>query len=465
VTVTAISHGTVVTMDAANTVIPNGQILIEDEHLASVGTYDVATAARADQEIDAAGRIVLPGFVNAHTHSSQSLLRGGVSHSRRLYDWVVDVLMRGLAQYTESDYRIATTLYAAEAIRAGITCILTNEEPLTDDPLDGASAVLDTFADTGLRVIYGLMFRDAVQAGVDEHVPRAAELPITADEQRTFDLLDRLHHERHATAGGRIAIWPSPATTATVSPATFRRSDQWAAAHGVSWTMHLAEVADEAAMRPESPVRFLHDAGALSSRLVGAHAVHVDTADIRLLAEARARVVTNPVSNAYLASGIAPLPALLAAGITVGFGTDDANCNDSINPLGDLKVCALLHRAVTSDPAAISPSALLRMATQGGADAIGYGSQIGSLEPGKIADVVLITTRVPQLCPIHDPVAALVFQAYGSEVETVFIAGERVLDQGVLRFAPDIEALCTQAQQASERIITEGGIPRTPILR
>jgi cytosine/adenosine deaminase-related metal-dependent hydrolase len=464
VPITAICHPIVISMDSEDTIYEDGLVLIEDEHIAYAGDFAPDKVNASMTIVDGSQHIALPGFVNSHTHSSQSLLRGGISHSRRLYDWVVDVLLRGLSQYDVSDYRVATRLYAAEAIRAGITCILTNEEPLTDDPVDGAAAVLDTFAESGLRVAYGLMFRDEVQTGTAEHLPRAAQLPIGDGCRASFDLLDRLHHRFSGTADGRIEIWPSPATTATVSQRAFLQSDSWAEEHGVGWTMHLAEVANERSMRAETPVEYIQAAGALTRRLVGAHGVHITESDITLLANAKAAIATNPVSNSYLASGIAPVPALLAAGVTVGLGTDDANCNDSINPLSDMKYCALLHRAVSMDPAVLSPAQILRMATQGSAEAMGYGSRVGSLEAGKQADVVLVSTNVPQMCPIHDPVAALVFQAYGSEIDTVFIAGRRVLDNGTLTFAPDIDALCAEAQVASSRIIEAAGIPKRPVL-
>jgi atrazine chlorohydrolase/5-methylthioadenosine/S-adenosylhomocysteine deaminase/melamine deaminase len=236
-----------------------------------------------------------------------------------------------------------------------------------------------------------------------------------------------------------------------------------AAEHGTSWALHLAEIEAEKHILGMTPTQFIDSHGCIDERLLAGHCVHVDQHDIRLLARAGARVSTQPVSNGYLGSGVAPVPAMLAAGLAVGLGTDDACCNDSVNLLSDIKVLACLHKAVHQDAAVLTAERALEMITIDGARAVGMAADIGSIEVGKKADLVVVDLRRPQTTPSHDLAATLVYQANGSEVDTVLVDGEVLLRNGRLSFlTPEEELLLYEdAQARSEKILRRAGMAAT----
>jgi cytosine/adenosine deaminase-related metal-dependent hydrolase len=209
-----------------------------------------------------------------------------------------------------------------------------------------------------------------------------------------------------------------------------------------------------------STPEYLHNIGALDDRLLAAHCIHIDRRDVRLLAQHEVKVSTQAVSNSYLASGVAPVPDMLACKMTVGLGTDDANCNDSVNLLSDMKVFALVHRATRQDASVVTPERILEMATIDGARALGMEGLIGSLEPGKKADVILVDLRHPQTTPAHDLPATLVFQAYGSEVDTVLVDGQVVMRRRELAFLPPARetSFYQDATGRAEGILKRAGI-------
>jgi cytosine/adenosine deaminase-related metal-dependent hydrolase len=303
------------------------------------------------------------------------------------------------------------------------------------------------------------MAPDVVWDGVPRE--RDQDLPVTTLDE-TFAIIERLSNDYRARTAGRIEVWPSPATSATVTAEGLRRSSGLAKRLGGSWALHLGETRTEHSLRGVSGVAYLESIGALDDRLLAAHCVHIDDNDIATLARRGVRVSTNPASNCYLASGVAPVPAMLRAGVRVGLGTDDANCNDSVNPFFDMKLLALLHRGVNEDPKIISPEKVFRMAAADGAAAVGMADRIGSIEAGKRADLITLRLREPQLTPFHWPLAALVFQAYGSEVETALVDGRVVMRDRVPVFAPDLEELAARAQAASAAVVQRAGL-RPPV--
>lgn len=458
---TALAGGVVLTMDAAGTVIPGGTVLVQDRRVVAVGGTEVDVTGAA--VVDCNGTLLLPGFVNAHTHVSQTLLRGGPGHSRTLYDWLINVVIPGLAAYTDDDLRLAVRLYCAEATRAGITTVIANEEPVSDMPERAVRTVLDAFVQCGLRTRYCWMFRDQVPDAIaDERgVHSAGNLPASDRVlDAIFEGIQRLGVEYRSETEGLVDVWPSPATTAVVSAAGLRRSAELARRSAGMWALHLAEIPLEEQLRGVSPVRYLEELGLLSERLLAAHCVHIDNLDIRALARARCGVVTSPVSNCFLGSGIAPAIEMAAAGVRLGLGTDDANCNDSVNPLSDMKTLALIQRGTRQDPGGLSPEAVVRASTAGGAYAAGL-ADVGVLEPGRQADLQVIALDEPQLVPLHDPYAALVFQAYGNEVRDVMVGGRFVLRNRTLTAEPDLRALCRAAAEASARILHRADISPT----
>jgi atrazine chlorohydrolase/5-methylthioadenosine/S-adenosylhomocysteine deaminase/melamine deaminase len=413
--ITAIVGARVLTMDRQRRELDPATVLVEDADIAAVGRSDQVTVPAGVPVLDARGKAMIPGFVNAHTHVPQILLRGGASHDRNLSDWLFNVLYPGLAGYDAADVECACLLYVVEAMRGGATTIVDNDHVLPGDWMAAARASVTAFDRAGLRVVYARMFADEIDT----------RLPGYADTIR--------------------------ATEPDVVHASVRRPLA-AVLRGLRWALHLAETPLERAALAMGSVDWADRHGLLDERLLAGHCVDVDARDIRLLKRRHVAVSTQPVSNCFLGSGIAPVPAMLAAGLPVAVGTDDANCNSSVNMLGDLKTLALLHRGVTADAAAITPERVLEMATIDGAQALGMADRVGSIEPGKRADLVLVDLARPNLVPCHDLAATLVFQATGSEVTDVFVDGRQVLADGrptFLTAAEERELLSDAARRSS----------------
>src|SRR5215468_4360104 len=241
----------------------------------------------------------------------------------------------------------------------------------------------------------------------------------------------------------RIVPALGPHAPYTVSPDLYRRVHALAERLDILVVTHLAETQDEdrdiRRLYGCSPIRHLMNLGLVDSRLVAAHCVWIDSEEINLLAAARAGVVHNPRSNLKLASGIAPVPDMLRAGVLVGLGTDGAASNNELDLLAELQFAALLHKGVRLDPLAVPASTALEMATIGGARALGLDHLIGSLEPGKRADVVIIDLDEDSLVPLYDPVSHLAYAIEAADVRTVIVDGRIIVADGALVTADDGE--------------------------
>lgn len=468
--VIAITGGRVLTMDPERRIIDGGTVLVEDDQIAAVGaTADVEVPAGAEV-IDATGMAVLPGLVNVHTHVPQILLRGGPSHDRELYDWLLNVLYPGLEAYTADDLTVAVTLYCAEAVRSGMTTIVANEDAGHADYDAVARPSIEAYEAAGVRVCYARMFSD--RQAEDLHgltgpllakEPGVRNVDTTGDTDWCLGQLDGLFSRYHGRSSGRVQVWPAPTNPRSLTAKAVHASRELAARHDVMWTMHLDESPYDKRATLVGAFEWLDAHHALDERLVAAHCTHASARDIRLLRRHDVKVAHQAASNGYLASGTAPIPEMLQAGITVGLGTDDANCNDSVNLIADMKVAFLAQRARTLDPGVLTPEKLLEMVTIDAARTIGLEDRIGSIEVGKQADVITIDLAHPQTTPSHDLCATLVLQAYGNEVDTVLVDGDVLMRAGQLRFLPqaDERAFYADASARSTRIIAESGLRAT----
>jgi len=464
---TLISDVTVLTMDEERRVIPHAAVLIEDDTLAYVGPVDGCPAAEGVARLDGRGMLALPGLVNAHTHVPQILLRGAPSQGRRLQDWLNNVLSPGLAAFSPQDLEVATLLYCVEAVRSGMTTVVVNEDAGGADYLGVADRVLGSLRQSGLRVRYARMIRDLVDDRVlaasgtgDLELMRQRTRAGRYDSARALAEFAELVRRHHGSGNGRVEVWPAPATTVTTTLETFAAAQRLASERGTSWTIHLAETPIEQELHGRSPVDLLDSHGLLDGALLAAHCVHLDDQDLSTMAARGVRIATQPSSNAYLGAGVAPVPAMLRHGLTVGLGTDDANANDSVNLFSEMRMLALLQQAVAQDPAVIPPGRVLEMATSAGARAVGAGDLIGSLEVGKRADLVLLDLGGVRTTPVHDVVTSLVFQAGGAEVDTVIVDGRLLMHDRVLTFLTpqDERALCRDAQQRAEQLVARAGL-------
>lgn len=437
-----ISGATVVTLNPAREIFHGCGVVVRDGRIVALET-DPAQAARwkAGRRVDAAGQVVFPGLVNTHNHLFQTLLKG-LGDDRVLKDWFQQMTGPSAVHLTAEDCHVAALLGCVEGLKTGTTTTLDFMYPHPQPFL--CDAVLRAFAETGIR---GIMARSYFDTGVEAGVPEAI---ITPTDEAMADC-ERLLQTYHGAEGGRLRVWVSPCAIWGQTPEGIIRGKELADRYGVGMTMHVSEtpweIENSLQRFGQRDLPFLDSLGVVDDRFLAVHCVYLDERDIRILKLRDARVSHNTISNMYLSSGPAPVPEMVMAGVTVGLGTDGAASNNNLNMVQMLKFTALLHKVVRRDPTVITAEKVLEMATIDGARALGMEDQIGSIEVGKRADLIVVDFRTPGTTPNHHPVSTLVYAATGNEVRTVVVDGRVVVEDGRL-CTIDEEALL---QEASER--------------
>lgn len=403
-------------------VIAQGAIAIEDDRLAYVGPEtDLPPAWDAEETILAEDMVALPGLVNCHTHSAMTLFRS-YADDLPLRQWLEDKIWPLEGKLQKEDIYWGAQLALAEMIRSGTT----------------------TFADMYFHM--DMVARAVVEAGVRAclsqgliGVQDVAGLRLKAGES--------LVREWHGAGEGRITTMLGPHAPYTCSPDYLVKVADRAAKLGVGLHIHLAETKQEVeeiqARYGLRPVAHVAKLGLFQVPTLAAHCVHLTEEEINLLAENRVGVAHCPESNLKLASGVAPVPAMLASGVVVAMGTDGAASNNNLDLLEETRTAALLAKGISGDPTALKADEALAMATINGAKALGLEKDIGSLEVGKKADIILVNTRVPHWQPHNDVIAHLVYSARGSDVDTVIVNG-RVLMAGRQLKTLDLERIYTK---------------------
>ncbi len=461
-----IRHGDVLTLNSNREILKDGAIAIVGEKIADVGP-DARLAKKwtGKEDLDATGKAVMPGFINTHAHAIQSLLRGGLSQDRNLYDWVLNALYPGLAQYSGADARTGAMLFAIEAIRYGNTTIVDNADWGMVDEI--AESTIETYQDCGIRAVYARMFADheptddgPLMAVLQNKEPGVKHPRFTEDTSDALGSIDRLMKKHHGSAGGRISVCPAPATPAFNTPEGMRGSLELAEKYDTVFSLHIVEDRIDGEIYGMNIGEYLAAVGILHPRLVAGHCVWLDDKGLRLFKRFDAKVAHLPVSNLYLASGIAPVAKMISMGITVGLGTDDANCNDAANMIAEMKHAALLQKMNNWDSGAITAEKVIEMATIDSARTVGMEDQLGSIQKGKIADIILIDLESPHLKPCHQIAAVLVYQADGSEVDTTIVNGKILMTGGKLTFLSEEQEkkVMDEAQAASARIAEAAGM-------
>jgi len=404
-------------MDERHTILPEGALAIRGDTIAAVGSRaQVAATYRGATVVDAADCLVIPGLIDAHTHIPMTLFRG-LADDLPLHTWLEQHVWPAEQKFINPEtVRWASRLGLAELVRSGVTtlCDMYFYE-------DEVAAAVEEF---GMR---GVLARAYFDGGTGrEHALADGEEFITRWRG----------HPRIVPALGPHAPY-------TVGPDLYRQLHALAERLDVPVVTHVAETqGEDREIRQRyghTPVGHLANLGLIDDRLVAAHCVWVDGAEIEMIAAARTGVVHNPRSNLKLASGIAPVPDMLRAGVLVGLGTDGAASNNTLDLLAEIRTAALVHKGVRLDPLAVPATAALEMATIGGARALKLDHVVGSLEPGKRADVVIIDLDEDNLVPLYDPVSHLAYAVEAADIRTVMVDGRIVLRDGVLICADERE--------------------------
>jgi 5-methylthioadenosine/S-adenosylhomocysteine deaminase len=465
-----IEGGTVITQNPDREVIRDGAVAIQGDEIVAVGTAaEVGDRYDPDSRIDASGSAVMPGLVNPHTHVSDILLRGSCGTDRGLYDWLFNVKQPGIAQMTAEEHELAAALYCAEALSAGVTTFVENDAEILLGETDAMAAKFDAYEAAGLRSIYARGIRDLPVdeefralvdrvGGRDPSVEHPDQDRYVEPLDDWLDELEQLSDEYHGSADGRHEIWVAPVVIEGMTDEGLREAYEFAADRDVMTTIHTAEAPGQAEGWL-SPVEHLRNVGSLGEHALLAHCVHIDERDVRLLAETDTRVAHNIASNMALGNGFAPVATMRSHGVTVGLGTDNAILSDTVNPLADLRLAAMAHKGHHEDPGLLPAGAVLDMVTIDAARSIRKSDELGSLEAGKRADILIMDLDQPRLTPAPDVANAVVYQTLGSEVETVLCGGEVVVEDGVpTGIASAYPDLTERATEAAERIVEASGI-------
>ncbi len=399
-----------VTMDGRGTIIEEGGLAIRGDAIVEVGPAAALAARYAGAtRIDRPQGLIMPGLVNVHTHAAMACFRG-LADDLPLMQWLQDHIFPAEARLTGDMVYHSTRLSLCEMIRSGTTSFC--------DMYLFAGDVARAAAEAGMRAWIGEVLYDFPSPNYGE---------LENGFRYTEDLFA-------AWAGhDLVTVTVDPHAVYTCSPDLLVRLAQTAADHDSLYVIHLSETEDEVASCRQrhgcTPVEHLERLGVLNGRVLADHCVHVTDDEIALMAGRGVRVAHCPESNLKLASGIAPVVRMLAAGMAVGIGTDGSASNNDVDMFGEMGTAARIHKVATMDPTAMDAATTLHAATMGGARALGAERMIGSLEPGKKADCIVLDLDQPHLTPVYSPVSHLVYAARGSDVTDSVIGGRLVMEE------------------------------------
>ncbi len=406
-------------------------VAIKDGKIAALGPMaDLTDAGEADTIIDGSGQLVMPGLINTHTHAPMTLFRG-LADDLPLMAWLHEHIFPAEAKSVNPEMVYwCSKLAAAEMILSGTTTVA--------DGYFLEDSVAEAFSDCSIRSVVAQGVIDFPAPGV----PDPSQNVFVAEK----------FIERWQDKSGLLTPAVFCHSPYTCSPETLKRAKEMAHQKNVKLFIHLAETRTEVEQIQEqhgtTPVRYLERLGLLDKDTICIHCVWLEQEEIEILARTGAQVSTCPQSNMKLGSGIAPLQEMLAAGISVGLGTDGCASNNRLDMFYEMDLCAKLHKVKALEPTALPAERVLKMATADGAGILGLEKDIGSLESGKKADIILINCNQPHLQPFYHP-DLLVYAANGGDVTTAIIDGKLVmLNRKILTF--DVDEAMTKVRKLAE---------------
>ena len=423
-----IKNASILTMNGENEVLKNASIAVENDRIKYIG--EVPEDFKADKVIDGAKKVVMPGIINAHTHMAMSLFRN-YADDLPLWEWLSEKIWPIEDKLAGEDVYWGTMLSIIESIKSGVTCF--NDMYFFMD--DTAKAVLET--GIRARLAWGMVGEDA-------------------EDNSRFDITKRFYNEWQGKGDGRITVMAGPHAPYTCSADYLKKVGKFAKEMNIGIHIHLSESKKETQENYDqfgkSPIKHANDMGIFDVPAVAAHCVHLSDEDINILAEKGVSVVYNPGSNLKLGNGFAPVVKLMEKGVNVALGTDGSSSNNNVNMFEEINLAAIVNKGVNNEPTCIPAMTALEMATKNGAKALGLDKEIGSLEVGKKADMIIIDLNKPHFYPLHDVVAAMVYTAQASDVETVIINGKIIMEDYHMKTI-DVEKVYENLQKSIDRLI------------
>jgi len=431
--------GTIVTMNPKGDIVPDGSVVIEGDKIVDVGTrIDIDRKYSANEIIDTKDMVILPGLVNAHIHTVQSLFRG-IADDVSLFDYLDNFVLPLEESMNKDDVYISSLLGYAEMIKSGITtCADLQSVHYVDEAMKAAQK-------TGIRarIAKTLMDSGDFPAGLIESLEES-----TKDSVRILQLW-------HGKENGRIQFAFAPRFVHSCSLELMREVRRLANKYKVSIYTHAAENKTEAKevkrKYKKTTIELLQEVGLTGNDVLLAHCIWLSEKEFKILKETNSNVVHCPSCNMKLASGICNVNRMVKDGITVALGTDAAPCNNTSDIFREARLAALLGKVSYLNPKILPANVVLKMATLHGARALGLDNDIGSIEKGKKADLVLINFKKLHLTPVYNVVSHLVYCCQGSDIDTVIIDGKIVMKNRRLKFVEE-EDLMSEAHQQAEHL-------------
>ena len=446
---------TIITINKERTIFYNGAMAVDHGRIVEIGDSEKLESHYQDakEKINCEGKIIVPGFINTHNHLFQTLLKG-LGDDMVLEDWLKTMTFPAARFLEVEDCYYAAMLGIMEGIHSGMTTEVDYMYPHARAGL--SDGVIKAYQDLKIRGIFGRGCMDAGQNfGI---VPE-----IMQDCQAVEKDLVRLFDTYHNSENGRIKIWTSPAALWSNSEKMLKMLYDISNSYHAGMTVHVSETPfDRKAtevLHGCAGVDCLEKLEITGPNVLMVHCVYLTDSDIKKASEYDLKVSHNPVSNMYLASGVAPIPKMIEQGITVGLGVDGAASNNGQDMLELMKTTALLQKVDTLNPIAITAEKVLEMATIDGARAIGMEEEIGSLEAGKRADFVIFNPYLSaKSIPVHNPVSTIIYASTMQNIESVAVDGEFILKDGIITTVPDEGEILKKAQKVAENLAERGKI-------
>lgn len=424
----------ILSMDKNFSIINDGAIIINNGKIIEIGESEKLRATFfVKKSIEAKGKLVMPGLINTHTHSAMTIFRG-FADDIELKSWLHEFVFPSEAKYINAQtVKLGTTLAIAEMLLSGTTTY--NDMYFF---VQEAAEITEKF---GMRAV--------LSEGIIDYPTPSADKPEIGIAH-TEELLKSWKNNE------LINIAISAHSPYSCSKNLLQKVKSFADKNAIKLHIHLAEtqweVSEIQKLHKKTPTEYLESLGILDSNIIAAHSVHLTEHDIDLYAKYGLGVAHNPECNMKLASGVAPIPKLLAKGVKVGIGTDGVASNNNLDLFQDLRTAAFVHKLENADPSLANAKEMVKMATIGGAQVLGLEHEIGSLEIGKKADLLIIDLFKPHLMPIYDIYSHIVFAMTGNDVETTIINGKIVMENRIIR-GFDFADLALRVQDIASNII------------
>lgn len=423
----------ILTMTSEDTPVVKGSIGIENSRIQFIdqSNADLVSSFEADKVIDGEGHLAMPGLINAHTHMGMSLLRN-YADDLPLMTWLNEKIWPVEAKLTAEDVYYGTLLSIIELIRCGCT----------------------TFRDM-------YFFQDEVAKATEEAGIRGnlglGLVGVADPEEKLFDDVKALYSKWHNAANGRIKVEVAPHAPYTCSDEYLIKAKNLAIELNVPLHIHLSESLHEVNASIEkqgkTPIEHVNALGLFNAKTSAAHCVHLKAQDFDILKMNRVSVLYNPSSNLKLGNGFAPIGRMLREGINVAIGTDGSSSNNNLNMFEEMHLGALVNKGIEADPTALPAYKMLEIATMGGAKALDIIDEVGTLEVGKKADIILIDLNKPHLTPVGSYPSMLVYSAAGSDVSHVICDGQIVMEDYVIKTL-DASKIMEKGKEIASRLLT-----------